>query len=169
MPQKRPFAVMDTARELQNRGFDVEVVFAGDGPLRGSLETYAASSGLGVRFLGWLTDWRAELRRCDCLLLPSVVEGFGIVLVEAAEIGLPVVCPVQALGSGDAVVPWVTGALAVSPRPRHLAAAVVQAIQLSERADEDAGIGGWLGWFGREHGVDVLEEVLSTIVRESHG
>ena len=73
----------------------------GDGPLRARLQRLAGSLGLGsrVRFLGALphADVLRHVRRAAMLVLPSVrtptgrVEGLGMVLLEAAATGVPVV------------------------------------------------------------------------------
>jgi glycosyltransferase involved in cell wall biosynthesis len=58
---------------------------AGDGPMRGELETLARTSGIArrVRFLGWRTDRGALLRAADICLLPSNYEPFGTVILDA--------------------------------------------------------------------------------------
>ncbi len=79
----------------------VELVIIGDGPLRQKLVALAASLGVAgrVRFLGALPQaavlgW---MRRAAMLVLPSVrtgtgrVEGLGMVVLEAAATGVPVV------------------------------------------------------------------------------
>lgn len=67
----------------------------GDGPMRPELERLAAELGLGERvtFLGWLDQPAAAkvLRRSDALLLPSVYECGGAVVLEAMASGVPVI------------------------------------------------------------------------------
>lgn len=67
-----------------------ELVVAGDGPLRADLEKMAARLGLNARFLGYVSraDLRKVLRRARVLILPSVVEAFGVVVLEALGAGL---------------------------------------------------------------------------------
>lgn len=69
------------------------LLIAGDGPLRASLETEAAQAGLrdSVRFLGWRDDVPDLLAAGDLFFMPSLWEGFGLVLLEAMAQGLPVV------------------------------------------------------------------------------
>ena len=77
------------------------LVVIGDGELRRPLRTLAGSLGLGerVRFLGALphAEVMAWMRQAAMLVLPSVrtatgrVEGLGMVLLEAAATGVPVV------------------------------------------------------------------------------
>lgn len=79
-PEKNIDRIIDAARQLP----EIEFLIGGDGPLRRELE--ASASGLkNVYFLGWLT--RQELidviDQCSLLLLPSKIETFGSVALEA--------------------------------------------------------------------------------------
>lgn len=69
---------------------------AGDGPLRRELEGWVARSGLQhqVAFLGAIpaAGVQAELRAADLFLFPTRYESFGIALLEAQAVGVPVVC-----------------------------------------------------------------------------
>lgn len=69
---------------------EIEFVIGGDGPLRRSLESMAAPQK-NVRFTGWLT--REELidviDSSSLLLLPSKLETFGSVALEAMARGRP--------------------------------------------------------------------------------
>jgi len=64
---------------------DCHLWIAGEGPMRGELETLARRSGIinRVRFLGWRTDRGALLRAADICLLPSSYEPFGTVILDA--------------------------------------------------------------------------------------
>ncbi|MBS0273130.1 MAG: glycosyltransferase [Proteobacteria bacterium] len=80
---------------------DVDLVIIGDGPRRRPLQALAGSLGLEARvhFLGAQAHGEvlAHMRRATMLVLPSVrtitgrVEGLGMVLLEAAATGIPVV------------------------------------------------------------------------------
>lgn len=100
---------------------EAEWVVIGDGPLRPGLERAAAAQGVqdAVRFLGALSDDDRDrwLRRAHVFAMPSRVpagrfagEGFGIVYLEAAARGLPVVAG-NVGGALDAVVHDETGLL----------------------------------------------------------
>ena len=71
------------------------LVFAGDGPLRSSLEEEAALLGVAdrVRFLGFVNQTRlpAVYRSCDLFVLPSEYEAFGVVVNEAMLCNCPVI------------------------------------------------------------------------------
>lgn len=76
--------VVRTAEECHGRGIPARFVIAGDGPLRGPLETSACP---GCSFLGSLDkpDVAALLTQADVLLFPSSYpEGMPTTLLEAA-------------------------------------------------------------------------------------
>jgi phosphatidylinositol alpha-1,6-mannosyltransferase len=100
---------------------DVEWVVIGEGRLRGELEALARSAGVGAaaRFLGAVSDEQRDywLARCHLLAMPSRLpgaghagEGFGMVYLEAAAHGKPVVAG-NVAGALDAVADGESGLL----------------------------------------------------------
>lgn len=73
----------------------VRLTIIGDGPERPKLEAIAKSAGVGQRviFEGWKEQVEAArmVADADCLILPSVHECGGAVVLEAMSIGLPVI------------------------------------------------------------------------------
>lgn len=69
------------------------MAIAGDGPMRPPLERLAHEVGVADRvcFLGWRDDVAALLDAFDVVLVPSLQEGFGMTVVEAAAAAVPVV------------------------------------------------------------------------------
>jgi len=115
---------------LRRSDLGVRAVLAGSGPEKASLETLAASLGVGdlLEFPGFVAE--ADLlplyRQADLFVFPSRKEGFGLVLVEAMASGLPVVA------SSAPPIPEVVGeaALLFKPEdPEDLARAVVRALK----------------------------------------
>ncbi len=101
---------------------DLELVLAGEGPLRAELTSMA---GPGVRLLGGvaqddLPSWYAW---ADIFCLPSHAEGLPVVLMEALATGLPVISTPVA-GIPELVVDGETGLL-VPPGDRAALAAAV--------------------------------------------
>ena len=64
---------------------EAALCIVGDGPLRYALYDLAQSLGLGsrVRFLGVRYDIPDLMAACDCFVLSSAWEGFGLVVAEA--------------------------------------------------------------------------------------
>jgi glycosyltransferase involved in cell wall biosynthesis len=65
----------------------------GDGPLRSELESAVSALGLTgrVTFTGALANPYPSMRQADVVVLASREEGFGLVAVEAAVLGVPFV------------------------------------------------------------------------------
>ena len=94
-------------------GSDATVVLVGDGPQRRALERRARRLAAGrVRFQGFVphAEVPAWLASADVLVLPSVYEELGSVLLEGIAAGLPVVASAvggipDALGDAGRLVP----------------------------------------------------------------
>ena len=96
---------------------------AGDGPLRGLLESRAAGDPRGLlRVLGAVADPAPWFLAADALLLPSRLEGAPLVFLEAAAHRLPVVATAAALESLGEAAPRL--ARIAAPDPAALAAAL---------------------------------------------
>ncbi len=69
------------------------LLLIGDGDLRDSLQTLADQLGVGGRvvFAGFVRDVDQYYNAFDVFILPSKVETFGMVLLEAFAAGLPVI------------------------------------------------------------------------------
>jgi glycosyltransferase involved in cell wall biosynthesis len=155
VPQKDPLLLASVARVLAARGRDVSVLVFGSGPLQESLEREAQEAGVTVRFAGWDEEWFAHCPPGSVVCLPSHVEGFGNVLVEAAAAQVPAVTTSTALGVADAVVPGVTGYFAATRDPEEFADLVEAAHRLPPWD-----VPGWLERVSPESSADVLERVL---------
>jgi glycosyltransferase involved in cell wall biosynthesis len=74
---------------------DAVLEIIGDGDLRGELEAQTARLGIdsSVVFSGWLSQEQCaiKLQQADALVLPSLREGGGAVVLEAMAVGLPVI------------------------------------------------------------------------------
>lgn len=85
--------LIEAFEELQSDLEDVSLTIVGDGALRRELEAHAGKRGLRVLFLGEVGHERLPeiYRQSDCFVLPSLMETFGVVYVEAMACGLPVI------------------------------------------------------------------------------
>ena len=70
---------------------DVDLLLAGDGPLRGELESFAAELRVTdrVKFLGIRSDVPDLMRAADVFALTSLSEAASLTLLEAMASGLP--------------------------------------------------------------------------------
>ena len=95
--------------ELKSREWTLDVI--GDGPLRTELEALASELSLQkrVRFHGFRDDVERWMVSSGCLLFPSYQEGMGLVVLQALNVGLPVLAsdlePLRPLASGPLVPP----------------------------------------------------------------
>jgi glycosyltransferase involved in cell wall biosynthesis len=159
--QKRPHLFLDVIYELAGRGVAVRGSVIGDGPMRESTELKSAELGLNVSFLGWKEPWWDAVSNVDCLVLTANVEGLANVLVEAAAAGIPSVASSRALGVGDAILPGITGELALTDDPQAYADAVLRAARLELSSPVD--LGAWLDRFSPARSTSILLDALSAI------
>lgn len=91
--QKGHTVLIDALAEVWKRGLDFNLAVAGDGSLRGELETRAQQAGLGnrVRFLGQVDDLGSLLAAADAVVMPSLWEGLPLTLLEAMVRSRPVI------------------------------------------------------------------------------
>jgi glycosyltransferase involved in cell wall biosynthesis len=102
-PRKLPSALVAGHRRARADGLRAELVFAGDGPLRGKLE------GSGATILGHVSDEELDSLYSGALAVACVSreEGFGFTPLEAAAHGTPAIVadlPVFDETFGDAAV-----------------------------------------------------------------
>lgn len=109
----------------------VELHIVGDGPLREELQSMIKQSGLhNVQLRGALPRAQVanEMGAADLLLLPSVREPWGIVVVEALGTGLPVVAS-PAVGAAVSLEPWGGIVVSRSVSGEDLADALFRAVE----------------------------------------
>lgn len=115
--------------ELRSRGRSVMLQIAGDGDDRPRLEQLVRRAKLEqqVRFLGFVDEVakRDLLRAAWGVVFPSAKEGWGIVNVEAAACGTPVVAS-DSPGLRESVRHGATGLLVPHGDPRALADALAR-------------------------------------------
>jgi glycosyltransferase involved in cell wall biosynthesis len=108
----------------------LEVVFAGDGPLRPELEKMTADLGIAgsIRFLGEQRDIPAVLASLDISVLTSFSESLPNAILEAMAAGLPVVST-RVGGSPEVVRHGATGFLVDSGNESQLVEALRTLLQ----------------------------------------
>jgi colanic acid/amylovoran biosynthesis glycosyltransferase len=131
--QKGHLLLVEAAARLAAEGVPLEIVLAGDGPLRAPVEAAIRAAGLEgkVRVAGWMssTQVREAIQDARALVLPSFAEGLPVVVMEALALGRPVITTAVA-GTPELVEPGVNGWL--------VAAGSVEALVPAMRAGLEA-------------------------------
>jgi colanic acid/amylovoran biosynthesis glycosyltransferase len=86
--------LLEVVGRLVASGIPVQLVLAGDGPMRAELEQRIVQLGLSaqVRITGWISaaKVRNEILAARALVLPSFAEGLPVVIMEAMALRRPV-------------------------------------------------------------------------------
>ena len=122
--------LLEAAALLPEQKFQIRIVGSGD--LTESLKEFTAHRQIeNVVFTGKLdkNELEQEYRSAHCFVLPAIVdskgdtEGLGVVLIEAAELGLPLLAS-HVGGISDVVVDGVSGLLVPEKNPQAIADAL---------------------------------------------
>lgn len=143
-PRKNHAGVMRAVSHLRRQGLPIGYVCGGDGPERSSLCSLAASLDMQswVAFPGSVDE--DEKRRlfaaADIFAMPSIqvgsmIEGFGIVFIEAAAAGLPVVCGNNG-GQPEAVRDGLTGIVVDGTDDAQIVSAIGGLVADTTRRDQ---------------------------------
>jgi glycosyltransferase involved in cell wall biosynthesis len=161
--RKQQRVVIEAWPKVLERYPEARVLFVGDGEDRAALEAVIAERYLGdyVRIMGFRSDVPEILAGSDALLLPSRVEGFGYVLVEAMATAIP------CIASGVSSIPEIvrdgeTGILHPVGDSRALADAIGRVLSdpAAARAMGEAGRRRAEESFTLERMLDRVEQVL---------
>lgn len=90
--KNHPFLI-DVFKEITETDKNAVLLLVGDGPLRASVEKRVNDLNLmgKVIFLGLRSDIPQLMMAMDCLIFPSLYEGFPNVILEAETTGLPII------------------------------------------------------------------------------
>lgn len=121
---------IEMARQLHEQAPELRFVMVGDGAEAGQLKCLA--SDLPIQFLGRRNDVPALMAAFDLLVVPSVNEGMGRVILEAGAAAVPVVAA-RVGGIPDVVDDGETGLLVEPRSPGELARAVLALVHSPER------------------------------------
>ena len=93
--QKGQLLLIEAAQRLVAQGVDFELVLAGDGEMRGTIEALIKHHNLQdkVRITGWISgaQVREEIIAARALVLPSFAEGLPVVVMEAMALRRPII------------------------------------------------------------------------------
>lgn len=136
--EKGPDVLVDALALIGSCAGKTRAVFAGSGPLEQALRERVQTRGLdSVSFLGWVNEPQALLAQLEVLVLPSRVEAFSLVLVEALAAGCLVVAADAGSGVRDVLYDGRLGTIVPKEDPAALASAIEQAV-LETRAGRHA-------------------------------
>ena len=143
-PQKGQRHLVRALPLLLERVPSAHVAIAGGGELEGQLRTLADGLGVGerVHVLGPRRDVAAIMRAIDVFAMPSIWEGFGIVLLEAMAAARPIVAS-RVATIPEVVLDGETGILVPPGDPESLAEALADLAMDPEAASR-------MGEAGRE-------------------
>ena len=81
---------LEIAEQLKKRQIDFTLYIVGQGPLAARLKQQVKDKSLcsNVKFLGLRTDITELMASADYMIMPSLHEGFPVVLVESQTVGL---------------------------------------------------------------------------------
>ena len=135
--QKGHRYLVEAAAPLIAQRNHLHILFAGDGPLRNSLQQQVQQLGLGshIHFLGNRKDIPDLLAASDYFVLPSLWEGLPMALIEAMASGIPVLATCVS-GSQQVVASGETGVLVPPGDVDQLRQAMAEMIANPERAKQ---------------------------------
>jgi len=122
-------AIPEILREVK----DVRFLFAGDGKEKSSLQRLASKLKVkeNVFFLGICHDVPRLINSCELIVVPSIMEGLSLVVLEAIAIGKPVVA--SRVGGIPELVKENENAILVPPRDhRKLSKAIIKILKDKE-------------------------------------
>lgn len=135
--------VIEAVPQLIKEFPTLKYLIVGDGADRGRLEAKAKALGIYDRviFAGRISESEkvAHYNLADAFVMPSFGEGFGIVLIEAAACGVPVIGS-QADGSREALLDGRLGRLIDPKQMNELLEAVAVVLKAGSRQERNEAI-----------------------------
>lgn len=163
--RKQQRVVIEAMPKVLEKFPAARVLFVGDGDDRAALEAVVKERGLqaSIVFTGFRTDVAEIMMGSDALLLPSRVEGFGYVLVEAMAAGIPCIAS-NASSIPEIVEDGVTGILHAVGDSGAIADAINDLLSNPERvrAMGEAGARVAREKFALSRMLDQVEEVFTS-------
>ena len=154
---------------LSQRHPDARLMIAGDGPLKGELDSMIRRLGISgrVRLIGLRLDVPNLYAASDALVLSSAWEGMPVVILEAMASSTPVVA--TSVGAVPEMVSDGVSGLIVPPHDHEaLADAMGKMMNLPEKTRQRLGRAGYdrvLSEFSRESVIDKWEDLFERLLR----
>jgi glycosyltransferase involved in cell wall biosynthesis len=135
IPEKQASLIPAVIEEARKGDSAIRATIIGDGPETADIAKTIADRGLEdvVKLPGFVSDdeLNQALRNAACLLLPSLREGYGLIVIEAAAFGTPcitIAAPDNA--AQELIVNGVNGYVVHDWKPANLADAVLEVVKL---------------------------------------
>ncbi len=160
--QKNQKFLLDLAQELQTRKIHFKIFIGGEGRLKASLQQSIHDRGLAevVELCGFIEDPVVFIQKADVFVLPSLWEGFGYVLAEAALCQKPVIA-FDLSSNPELVVPEETGFLIPKNDLKAFADAVYTLYHNPELAAK-------MGKWGRQHVLEHFDKEKQLLKVEAY-
>ncbi len=165
IPEKRAAHVVSAVAAARKRIPELSAVLFGDGPehdrVLAAIERHQLREVVDAPGFVDVERVQRTLARALCLLHPSRREGYGLVVVEAASVGVPSILvrnPDNA--ATELVEEGVNGVVAATAGAMDLADAIVRVLESGPALRESTA-----GWFARHSRELSLDASLDTVVR----
>lgn len=167
--QKGQMLLVRAVQAVVAKGIPIHLVLAGDGEMRGEIETLIAANNLGshISITGWINgdQVREEMLSARAMVLPSFAEGLPVVVMEAMALRRPVLTTYIA-GIPELVRHGETGWLFPAGDVDALAAALEACLAAPPEQLEAMGEAGHQRVLAR-HAVDTEAAKLAQLMRET--
>jgi glycosyltransferase involved in cell wall biosynthesis len=174
IPEKQASLIPAVIEEARREDSAIRATIIGDGPETAEIAKTIADRGLEdvVELPGFVSDdeLNQALRDAACLLLPSLREGYGLIVIEAAAFGTPcitIAAPDNA--ARELIENGVNGYVVDDWTPANLAEAVLEVVRRGPQLREST-----LAWYrdslqelSVQSSVDRLEEVYEGLGADS--
>jgi glycosyltransferase involved in cell wall biosynthesis len=170
IPLKRVDWLINALADLTDQSFELWVVGAGleERELKVLAESKLENR---VHWLGQLSlpDVPAVMAQTDCLVLPSVHDGWGAVASEALMVGTPVICRDACGVAGVVRASGAGGVFAVNDRSALRDSLAAQLAKGVVQLDERHRIAEWATCLGADEGARYLLDILMHIKNTANG
>lgn len=162
--RKRLDLLIRVLKTLDFTNFELTVI--GSGPQEAALRRLAETElGQRVRWLGQrpMEDIPGEMRKADCLILPSQHDGWGAVVSEALIVGTPAVCS-DRCGAAGVVVASGHGGVFEAESDLSLRGILLPLILKGHQTlPERAGLARWAKSLCASAGAQYLNDILDAV------
>ena len=166
-PEKRIDLVLESFNNLVHSGIKAKLKLIGDGPLKHEIEKKIQKLGISdlVELPGYLPQKRIidELHNSHFLVLPSDIETFGMVLVEAQVCGLPVVA--TDCGGPKDIVTAESGILVTPGSVSELAGGMQKLIRSFDKFDPSEIRNSVIQKFGQQSYAESIINIAANLIK----